>query len=72
MCAGAAPVSITRTIPPLAWDVWHSSGIAENAVNEPRIRDDLPIMLGGGGERKTFGLAAPCAEVGRDLGTLLR
>ena len=50
----------------------HSSGIAENAVSEPRIRDDLLIMLGGGGERKTFGLAAPCAEVGRDLGTLLR
>jgi len=35
---------------------------AENAVNEPRIRDDLPIMLGGGGERKTFGLAARYAD----------
>ncbi|MEV0079616.1 LLM class F420-dependent oxidoreductase [Nocardia neocaledoniensis] len=30
----------------------------ENAMNEPRVRDDLPIMLGGGGEKKTFGLAA--------------
>lgn len=30
----------------------------ENAVNEPRIRDDLPILLGGGGEKKTFALAA--------------
>ena len=35
---------------------------AENAMNEPRIRDDLPIMLGGGGERKTFGLAARYAD----------
>ncbi|MGM7648255.1 LLM class F420-dependent oxidoreductase [Nocardia sp. JW2] len=30
----------------------------ENAINEPRLRDDLPILLGGGGEKKTFGLAA--------------
>jgi F420-dependent oxidoreductase-like protein len=34
----------------------------ESAVNEPRIRDDLPIMLGGGGERKTFALAARFAD----------
>jgi F420-dependent oxidoreductase-like protein len=34
----------------------------EHATNEPRIRDDLPIMLGGGGERKTFGLAARYAD----------
>jgi F420-dependent oxidoreductase-like protein len=34
----------------------------ENAMNEPRIRDDLPIMLGGGGEKKTFGLAAQVAD----------
>ncbi|PTR26638.1 F420-dependent oxidoreductase-like protein [Rhodococcus sp. OK519] len=34
----------------------------ENAINEPRIRDDLPIMLGGGGEKKTFGLAARYAD----------
>lgn len=32
------------------------------ALNEPRIRDDLPIMLGGGGEKKTFGLAARFAD----------
>jgi F420-dependent oxidoreductase-like protein len=35
---------------------------AENAMNEPRFRDDLPIMLGGGGEKKTFGLAARYAQ----------
>lgn len=34
----------------------------EDAMNEPRIRDDLPIMLGGGGEKKTFGLAARHAQ----------
>ena len=34
----------------------------ENAINEPRLRDDLPIMLGGGGEKKTFGLAARHAQ----------
>jgi len=34
----------------------------EDAINEPRIRDDLPVMLGGGGERKTFGLAARYAD----------
>ncbi|WP_024800060.1 LLM class F420-dependent oxidoreductase [Nocardia sp. BMG51109] len=32
------------------------------AINEPRIRDDLPIMLGGSGEKKTFGLAARYAD----------
>ncbi|MFI5777996.1 LLM class F420-dependent oxidoreductase [Nocardia sp. NPDC051570] len=32
------------------------------ALNEPRVRDDLPIMLGGGGERKTFALAARFAD----------
>jgi F420-dependent oxidoreductase-like protein len=31
---------------------------AETAINEPRFRDDLPILLGGGGEKKTFALAA--------------
>lgn len=34
----------------------------DNAINEPRMRDDLPIMLGGGGEKKTFGLAAQFAD----------
>lgn len=32
------------------------------AINEPRIRDDLPIMLGGGGETKTFAMAARYAD----------
>lgn len=34
----------------------------ETATNEPRLRDDLPVMLGGGGEKKTFGLAARYAQ----------
>lgn len=34
----------------------------ETAINEPRLRDDLPILLGGGGEKKTFGLAARYAD----------
>ena len=34
----------------------------ENAMNEPRLRDDLPVLLGGGGERKTFALAARYAQ----------
>ncbi|MEV0245764.1 LLM class F420-dependent oxidoreductase [Nocardia sp. NPDC050712] len=33
-----------------------------NAINEPRVRDDLPIMLGGAGEKKTFALAARYAD----------
>jgi alkanesulfonate monooxygenase SsuD/methylene tetrahydromethanopterin reductase-like flavin-dependent oxidoreductase (luciferase family) len=34
----------------------------ETAINEPRLRDDIPILLGGGGEKKTFGLAARYAQ----------
>lgn len=34
----------------------------ENAVNEPRYRDHIPIMLGGSGEKKTFRLAARYAD----------
>jgi F420-dependent oxidoreductase-like protein len=34
----------------------------ESAMNEPRLRDDLPVLLGGGGEKKTFGLAARHAQ----------
>ncbi len=34
----------------------------DDAFNEPRVRDNLPIMLGGGGEKKTFGLAARYAD----------
>ncbi|WP_067538146.1 LLM class F420-dependent oxidoreductase [Nocardia crassostreae] len=33
-----------------------------NAINEPRMRNDLPIMLGGQGEKKTFALAARYAD----------
>jgi F420-dependent oxidoreductase-like protein len=34
----------------------------ESAMNEPRLRDDLPILLGGKGEKKTFALAARHAQ----------
>ncbi|WP_067569322.1 LLM class F420-dependent oxidoreductase [Nocardia acidivorans] len=34
----------------------------KDAMNEPRVRDDLPVMLGGGGEKKTFALAARFAD----------
>ena len=34
----------------------------ESAINEPRVRDTLPVMIGGGGERKTFGFAARYAD----------
>ncbi|MFX0576795.1 LLM class F420-dependent oxidoreductase [Nocardia nepalensis] len=34
----------------------------DNAMNEPRLRNDLPILLGGGGEKKTFALAARFAD----------
>ena len=30
----------------------------ENAIAVPRLRDHIPLMIGGSGERKTFGLAA--------------
>ncbi|WP_250031050.1 LLM class F420-dependent oxidoreductase [Paractinoplanes maris] len=35
---------------------------ARGAMNNPRVRDDLPIMLGGSGEQKTFRLAARFAD----------
>ncbi|MFE7800565.1 TIGR03560 family F420-dependent LLM class oxidoreductase [Nocardia sp. NPDC057440] len=35
---------------------------AQEAMNEPRLREDLPILLGGGGEKKTFALAARYAD----------
>jgi F420-dependent oxidoreductase-like protein len=34
----------------------------ENAMNNPRVRPALPIMLGGAGEKKTFRLAAHFAD----------
>lgn len=35
---------------------------ARGAVNNPRVRPDIPIMLGGSGEQKTFRLAARFAQ----------
>ena len=35
---------------------------AEHAMNEPRLRDDLPLLIGGGGEKKTFRYAARHAD----------
>jgi F420-dependent oxidoreductase-like protein len=34
----------------------------EHALNNPRLRPNVPIMLGGGGEQKTFRLAALFAD----------
>src|ERR1700759_4691336 len=34
----------------------------ENAMNNPRVRPTIPIMLGGSGEKKTFRLAALFAD----------
>lgn len=34
----------------------------ESAINEPRYRDHIPVMLGGSGEKKTFRLAACYAD----------
>ncbi|WP_250005528.1 LLM class F420-dependent oxidoreductase [Actinoplanes sp. M2I2] len=35
---------------------------AREPLNNPRVRDDVPIMLGGAGEQKTFRLAARFAQ----------
>ncbi|MCV2393659.1 LLM class F420-dependent oxidoreductase [Actinotalea sp. M2MS4P-6] len=35
---------------------------ADHAMNEPRMRDDLPLLLGGAGEKKTFRYAARHAD----------
>jgi F420-dependent oxidoreductase-like protein len=34
----------------------------DNAMNNPRVRPSIPIMLGGSGEKKTFRLAAMFAD----------
>jgi F420-dependent oxidoreductase-like protein len=34
----------------------------ESAINEPRYRNHIPVMLGGSGEKKTFRLAARYAD----------
>jgi F420-dependent oxidoreductase-like protein len=35
---------------------------ARGAMNNPRVRDSIPVMLGGSGEQKTFRLAARFAD----------
>lgn len=35
---------------------------AHGTRNQPQYRTDIPIMLGGGGEKKTFGMAARYAQ----------
>ncbi|MGW7294773.1 TIGR03560 family F420-dependent LLM class oxidoreductase [Streptomyces xiamenensis] len=35
---------------------------AQDALNEPRLRDDLPVLIGGAGERRTFALAVRHAD----------
>ncbi|MBO3744043.1 LLM class F420-dependent oxidoreductase [Actinoplanes flavus] len=35
---------------------------ARGAMNNPRVREHIPVMLGGSGERKTFRLAARFAD----------
>jgi F420-dependent oxidoreductase-like protein len=50
---------MTRGKPPTFSGKWYHT---ENAVNEPRYRDHIPVMLGGSGEKKTFRLAARYAD----------
>jgi alkanesulfonate monooxygenase SsuD/methylene tetrahydromethanopterin reductase-like flavin-dependent oxidoreductase (luciferase family) len=38
---------------------WYTT---ESAMANPRYRDNIPIMIGGGGEKKTFAIAARSAD----------
>jgi len=38
---------------------WYNT---ESALANPRYRDNIPVMIGGGGEKKTFAIAARCAD----------
>ncbi|CCH78015.1 5,10-methylenetetrahydromethanopterin reductase [Nostocoides japonicum T1-X7] len=52
-------VPMLRGERPTVRGTWYST---ESAMNEPRLRDDLPVLVGGSGERKTFRLAARYAD----------
>ncbi|MGW5074946.1 LLM class F420-dependent oxidoreductase [Rhodococcus sp. NPDC004095] len=52
-------VPMLRGQRPTVEGAWYRT---ESAINEPRIRNDLPVLLGGGGERRTFGYAARYAD----------
>jgi len=61
-------VSVSRRHVELRWekDDFHDHAApfsgkwyhTESAINEPRYRDHIPVMLGGSDEKKTFRLAA--------------
>jgi alkanesulfonate monooxygenase SsuD/methylene tetrahydromethanopterin reductase-like flavin-dependent oxidoreductase (luciferase family) len=44
---------------PTFHDTWYR---VREATNEPRLRDRIPVMIGGSGENKTFRLAARFAD----------
>lgn len=52
-------VPMLRGHRPTVHGTWYR---AEGAINEPRLRDDLPVLIGGGGERRTFACAARYAD----------
>jgi F420-dependent oxidoreductase-like protein len=52
-------VPMTHGDRPTFTDKWYHT---ESAINEPRYREHIPVMLGGSGEKKTFRLAARYAD----------
>jgi F420-dependent oxidoreductase-like protein len=52
------PAMLTGARPTFSGKWYH----VESAINEPRYRQRIPIMVGGAGEKKTFRLAAQHAD----------